>query len=200
MRKVILLAMLFAGLWFLGAPAALAVRDVVTRGKRLSRSTLVAGTIAESIEELVSQASTTLGRNVDRAAYALARMLRSEYGSGPVKAKTAMAWVAVNDAANLGRDLVWTLNAGDRKGVAFGSQAGGQRYSTAQDPYESDLALAEAVLGEELADPTGGAVKFVHTDSLGRIPEGAKRWTNLTPVKLPDTGRLVVFVKKVGIA
>jgi hypothetical protein len=193
-----MLLVLFAGLWFLGAPAAHAVRDFVNRGRRLSRSTLTDGVIEESIEELVSQATVTLGRLVGRAEYSLARMLRSEYGTGPVKAKIAMAWVAVNDAEKLGRDLVATLNAGDRHGISFGSQAGGQRYSTAQDPYENDLAIAEAVLGGEEPDPTPapGAVKFVHVDALGRIPEGAKRWTELEPVTLPDTGRLVVFVPK----
>ncbi len=189
---------LFAALWFLGAPAVHVVRDFVTRGKRLGRSTLVDGVIEEEIDDLVIQATETVGRFVGRREYALARMLRSEYGSGPVKAKIAMAWVAVNDAAQLGRDLVATLNAGDRHGIRFGSQAGGQRYGTSLDPYESDLAIAEAVLAGDEPDPTPppGAVKFVHKDPLGRIPAGALKWTNLEPVELPDTGLLVVFVPK----
>jgi hypothetical protein len=195
-----MLFVLFAGLWFLGAPIAHAARDFVTRGKRLTRSTLTDDVIEESVDDLVLQASATLGRLVERSAYALARMLRSEYGPGPVAAKVAMAWVAVNDAADLGRDLVWTINAGDRHGVAFGSQAGGQRYSTAQDPYENDLQIAEAVLAGEIADPTGGAVKFVHKNALGQLPSGVARWTGLEPVELPDTGLLVVFVKKGAVA
>jgi hypothetical protein len=105
---------LFAFLWFLGAPVVHAVRDYVTRGKRLSTSTLTDGVIEESVDDLVMQASAALDRLVERRAYALARMLRSEYGSGPVPAKIAMAWVAVNDAEGLGKDLVWTINAGDR--------------------------------------------------------------------------------------
>jgi hypothetical protein len=191
-----MLLVLFVALWFLGAPIAHAARDFVTRGKRLTRSTLTDGVIEESVDELVLEASATMGRVVERRAYALARMLRSEYGTGPVAAKIAMAWVALNDAADLGRDLVSTLNAGDRHGVAFGSQAGGQRYSTAQDPYENDLQIAEAVLGGEITDPTDDAVKFVHKNGLGQMPPGVARWTDLEPVELPDTGLLVVFVRK----
>jgi hypothetical protein len=191
-----LLFLAFAALWFLGAPAAFAVRDFVTRGKRLTASTLVDGVIRESIDALVLQASVTLGRMIDRTAYAVARMLRSEYGGGPVAAKIAMAWVAVNDAADLGRDVVWTLNAGDRHGVSFGSQAGGQRYGTSLDPYENDLAIAEAVLGGELPDPTGGAVKFVHRNALGQVPAGVAKWTDLEPRELDDVGKLVVYVKR----
>lgn len=194
-----MLSLLFAALWLFGAPAAHAVRDFVTRGKRLTDSTLEDGVVIEDIDSLVAAASATLGRTVGRETYALARMVRSEYGSGPVAAKVAMAWVAVNDAADIGRDIVWTLNAGDRQGERFGSQAGGQRYGTSQDPYENDLQVAEAVWNDEIPDPTGGAVKFVHKNTLGQLPAGVAKWTDLEPRELPDTGLLVVFVRK-GLA
>lgn len=186
---------------FFGRATVDLARDFVTRGKRLSRSTLDSGgVVTDSIAVLVAQAGTALERQVLPDDYALARMLRSEYGNGPVPAKIAMAWVALNDARALGRSLIATLNAGTRGGVWFGSQSGG-RYSTAQDPYENDLAIAEAVNAGQLADPTGGAVKFVH--KTGFASSNAywaivERWAadGLSPVELPDAGSLVVFVRE----
>lgn len=189
---------------FFGRATVELARDFVTRGKRLTRSTSMdgGGVVTNTVAELVSQASFTLSRQVLPDDYALARMLRSEYGNGPVDAKIAMAWVALNDSRALGRSLIATLNAGTRGGVWFGSQSGG-RYSTAQDPYENDLAIAESVNGGQTGDPTGGAVKFVHKTGFANsaaYDDVVTRWAaeGLSPVELDGTGSLVVFVRGVA--
>jgi len=198
----------------LGAkPAAELLADLGRRGRRLTVSTLDArGIVAQRPADLRAEASRTLGRDVDLDAYALARMLRSEAGSRSVEEKIALAWVARNDARELDRDVIETLTLRrDRtmRGL-FGQQAAGAgRYATTRDPYEGDLAIAEAVLFGRVPDPTGGAVKFVHEKSFGVQPgtrnfaDVLETWSRegMRPVYDVVPGSdLVVFRRKDGVA
>jgi hypothetical protein len=166
---------LLGGLLALGGVVALVgteegrnlVTDFARRGRRLSTTKLdTLLRVPVDPAELARAAAALLGRPVDLTAYALARMLRSEEGSATSVVKRLIAWVALNDAAELGWPLARTLTYStkpERNGW-FGRQIT-RRYSTAQDPYENDLLLAEAVLLERDhggVDPTGGAVKFVN--------------------------------------
>src|SRR6185369_16563040 len=62
-----------------------------------------------------------------------------------------------------GWSMLYTIAGPDH---LFGRQRG-WRYASGQDPYENDLAIAEAVEAGELGDNTGGAVKFVDINSFG---------------------------------
>lgn len=149
------------------------IRDYTTRGQRLSVSPPLnaAGQVPTPPAELLDQAQAVLGREVSMDAYAIARMIRAEGGGGPVPEKRARAWVAVNDANAHDWSLLYTIAGPD---YLFGRQRG-WRYASGRtnkdgstvDPYENDLAVAEGVLAGELADNTGGAVKFVDTDAFG---------------------------------
>ena len=141
------------------------VIDVARRGRRLTDAP---GETEETPDALAAAAGAVVGREVTPEAYVLARMLRSEAGSGNLVHKSAVAHVALNDANEHGWSLLHTLmvhNDGDR----LGAQRGG-RYATSRDPYEVDLEVAEAVMGGRLADPTNGAVKFVHVSAFGVQP------------------------------
>lgn len=176
------------------------VRDFVTKGRRLTTTTLGDGYVEASPDELAAAAAAVVGRPVSVDAYALARMVRSEAGSGSVRARQAVAWVAINDAGERW-SLLYTLTVNNRRPAnKFGQQLGG-RYATSRDPYENDLAIAEAVLAREVSDPTGGATKFVHRGAFGK-QEGTgsyesvvQRWgrEGYQPLELGDVGDLVVF-------
>jgi hypothetical protein len=189
-----------------GGQAVNAALDLTRRGRKLTSSTLVNGTVQETPADLAGKASAVVGRTVSVEAYALARMIRSEAGSQNGTHKIAVAWVARNDARSHGWSLLFTLSydRNDKGGKLFGTQAGG-RYSTARDPYEDDLKVAEAVLSGDADDPTGGAVKFVHISAFGvqagtRTYEAvASEWARdgLSPSKVEGAGDdLRVFVKR----
>lgn len=153
------------------------IGDLVKRGQRLSQSPRLDsnGQVPLDPEELRAQAEATLGRPVSMDAYALARMIRAEGGSGPVPEKQARAWVALNDAHQHGWSLLYTIAGPDG---LFGRQRGwryasgrDERNGDTSDPYENDLYVAESVLACVLPDNTGGAVKFVDIDSFG-VQEG----------------------------
>lgn len=178
------------------------VRDFVTRGKRLTVSTTTDGAVRERPELLVAEAARTLGRDVDPEAYALARMIRSEAGSRGVREKAAIGFVALNDARSHSWSVLETVTKHRRRTFTFGEQSGGGRYSTARDPYENDLALAEAILAAEVEDETRGATKFVHERSMGGVQAGSGSFADLVvrwgregyePFRIPDTTDLVLF-------
>lgn len=153
------------------------IGDLTKRGQRLTVSPRLnaQGQVPMPPEQLLAQAQVTLGRPISMDAYALARMIRAEGGSGPVPEKQARAWVALNDAAAHNWSLLYTIAGPD---LLFGQQIG-WRYASGRnektggtvDPYENDLYVAEAVLAGQLPDNTGGAVKFVDIDSFG-VQEG----------------------------
>lgn len=102
--------------------------------------------------------AATLDVNV----YAMARMTSSEEGSSGAVVKRAIAWAVRNHAG--GRDHVIEVllrGSGVASGVFARQDAGGKYASTAQDPYEDDVAVATDVLsaGDD-ADPTRGATNF----------------------------------------
>jgi len=178
-RVFLIAVFLVAALWLwnpgdLVTGAASAARDFLTRGPRLSTSTLSAGTAAPSAEELRAQAEMAVGQPVDLDAYALARMIRSEAdqklaATAPVS-RLLRAHVAWNDAQQHGWSLFETVTHG--RGT-FGEQAG-RRYSTARDPYQNDLEIAESVIESRAAggpDPTSGATKFVNTRGGFSVPQ-----------------------------
>ncbi len=207
----------WAGLLVLGGVVALGgtekgraiVVDFTRRGKRLSDTKLDAD-LKVPIDplELARKAGQLLQRNVDVNAYALARMLRSEHGSAGHVVKRLLAWVCLNDSDELGWSVLKTLTYStqlQRKGY-FGKQIT-RRYSTAQDPYEQDLLIAEAVLRERDGgqfDPTTGAVKFVdksafaHQAGATSYAAVAARWAKdgLEPFKIAGAGEDLVFFRR----
>lgn len=180
------------------------LKDMVTRGKRLTTSS--GDPVTQTPAQLAAEASRVAGHAVSVEAYALARMIRSENGSGTVLAKQAVAHVALNDARAHGWTLLYTLTVNSRRPAgSFGSQRGG-RYSTSRDPYENDLVIAEYAISGVLPDPTGGADKFVHKGAFG-VQEGTgsydsvvRRWAadGYQPTEIPGTGDLVVFNRGVA--
>jgi hypothetical protein len=173
-----------------GKELAIAVTDVVARGKRLTWAGKGDdGQVAVSPEFLSAAASSELGRVVPQEVYDLARMIRSEGAA----AGRIRAHVAINDA----RDLGWTVHTlltystsplckgmyGEQSTPAARAPGGvrsTRRYSTAADPYEGDVEMAEQVLAQHAQgeDPTGGAVKFVDKASLS-VQEGARTFEDI---------------------
>lgn len=151
------------------------VIDLVGRGRRLSDTSglLAAKTIEADPDKLTYDAAEIMGRPVSKDAYAAARMVRSEEGSQPRDVKALLVHVAINDAREHGWSLFFTLTVSSdpsRTGY-FGNQTS-RRYSTAFDPYEEDLLVAEQVIASRAAggeDPTGGAVKFFNRGPLGAL-------------------------------
>ncbi len=210
---------LWAGLLLIGGAAALGgtekgraiVLDMTKRGKRLSTTTLD-GDLKVPIDpaQLARRASAVVGREVNVNAYALARMLRSEHGSAGPEVKRLLAWVCLNDAAELGWTVIRTLTYStviQRVGY-FGRQIT-RRYSTAQDPYEQDLRIAETVLDERASgsgDPTIGAVKFVDQSAFSSQAGAtsyaavAARWAKegLQPFRIPVAGSSLMFFRRGG--
>jgi hypothetical protein len=109
---------------------------------------------------------------------ALARILRSEAGSGSPAERAAIAWCARNRAAKQRRtifQMVCEPHCGPQ------SENGGRLrpFSSAKAPTREDLDLAEAVLRATLsADPTGGATSALVPALQDRlVAEGAPGYT-----------------------
>jgi hypothetical protein len=164
-------------LWWLGGAALLALGGgaaaVALSGPKItSSSTGTDGQIVETPDELIEQASSSLGRPVTMDAYALARMAASE---GAREGRPRMH-VALNDADAIGRSVLDTVTlstAAGRTG-SFGPQFVGsprvvRRYATSKDPTRALVELAEAVILEHARgdDPTYGATKFADKSSFG---------------------------------
>lgn len=193
------------GVVLFGGQAVTAAVDFTSRGRRLSTSPALndAGQVDTDPYDLRIEAEQILGRHIEEDAYAVARMLRSEGGGGSPEEKQARAWVARNDAAKHGWSMLYTIAGPDR---LFGRQRG-WRYASGQDPYENDLAVAEAVMDGRLLDNTGGAEKFVDIGSFG-AQEGTgsyeatlAQWRSegLSPRTVPGTATdFRVFVRDGG--
>jgi hypothetical protein len=176
--------------------------DLTTRGQRLTETYLnVDASIPEEPQDLANAAAQVVGRPVDVDAYSAARMVRSEEGSLSPEVRALLVHVALNDARALGG---WTLTHlmtystnSDVSGL-YGHQAT-RRYSTALDPYEQDLGVAEQVIAQRAAggdDPTGGATKFFNRGlTMGPLPQSwlAAGYQPETLDPAPD--RLVFFRK-----
>ena len=196
--------------WWLmaGDSPASVVRHVVGRGARLSASSLDSnGATVESIEAIKAQVEAALGRAVSEDALVMARVIASEDAGGTEAAKVAVGWVLRNDAEAHGWSIRFTATANPG---TFGRQDRGRRYSTAggglgtREIHTDDLLIAEAVTSGEVADPTGGATKFVHytgyarfRDFLAAYPR-VQAWVDggLVPNFLGGVGALVCFVPR----
>lgn len=153
------------------------VLNVITQGPRVTNAPYDKGTgvVPYSPNDLSNQAG------VDLNTYALARMLASEEGSSDNTTKAAIAWTALNHAAQAGSDISTVLlHAVDPNHSGYfgtfknidassayykvdsnGKPIAADRYaSTALDPYQGDVDIATAVLTGQIADFTGGAVQF----------------------------------------
>ena len=192
------------------------IMDTITRGKRLTYTTLGAdGLIPDDPAELAAQAGEVLGRDLPQELYDLARMKRSEQGTDDGRLRVH---VALNDAEEHNWSthfaITYSTNAAARGwyGEQFtpadrapGGQKSVRRYATTRDPYEGDVTIVERVLLERAQglDPTGGAVKFVDRSSMGGVQEGSiaydelvRRWAaeGLHPFTVPGyPADLVVF-------
>jgi hypothetical protein len=183
-------AVLAALAWWKGREVATIVTDVVSRGKRLTWAGKGAdGLVPIGPEALCASAAAELGRALSQEAHDLARMIRSEGAS----AGLIRAHVALNDARELGWSLhaLLTYSTSPLTTGHYGEQAtpasrapGGiksvRRYSTAADPYEIDVEIAERAMLEHAqgVDPTVGAVKFVDRASLSS-QEGARTFDDI---------------------
>lgn len=176
------------------AVAAGYVVNAFERGERLSHSTVVDGVVTESPDDLVAQASSVVGYDVDPDLYALARMGRSEGVDG-------MAYrmhVALNDLAELQRtygtrvysslSALLTHSKVARADGHFSQQYLGKRQASSKDPYVGDLRLAEQVCDERAAgvDPTGGATKFVDVDAFTSQPGADKTYDEVLAEWIAD--------------
>ena len=141
-------------------------KDVVTKGRRLTTCTTTdEGVVVEEPDDLLVQASETLGRSISADAYSLARMVRSEGGSSDYGTKVRLACVAINQARALGwsvRGVIVYHKTSWRNG-RYGAQISG-RFASGSDPYEIDLRAAEEALQ---GDVTGGATNFAHQGAFG---------------------------------
>lgn len=206
-------------MWKWGDPATVAelatgyIVNVFDRGDRLSSSTVSSGVVNESVDELLAQASSTLGFDADADTYALARMGRSEGVDG----EEYRMHVALNDLAQLqetyGSNVYSSLLAlmiHSKVAAAdghFSQQSLGKKYATTRDPYVGDYQLAQKVFADRAngLDPTGGATKFVDKSSFRAQPGATKTYDQvvadwaaegLSPVSLPNASdNFVVFVR-----
>jgi len=196
--------LLWGGVATLGAVAFWKRRlivDVTTRGKLLTHAPAGAnGVVPARPRDLVASASAAIGRGVSQDAYDLARMIRSEGAAeGRVRAH-----VALNDATAHGWSLHFALtySTNPKANGYYGEQhtpalrapdgvSSSRRYSTAHDPYEGDLELAEQVLAEHAAgvDPSQGATKFYDVDSgqegAASYDQVVAAWAPLQPFNVP---------------
>jgi len=205
--------LVIAAIW--GVPVA---RDLITQGQRLNRTAIDENKNAVDVETgeddpaaLAAAASAVLGREVTVNALALARMLRSEEGSAAPEVKAALAWVCLNAADEKRVSVVQRLTASKvaARDGKFGRQIS-RWASTAGDPYENDLAIAEDTMEKFMVyperDPTNGAVKFVDKRAFG-VQEGTRTYAEveaewategLRPFSLPGAPASLVFFRRVG--
>jgi hypothetical protein len=190
---------LVAVLWWLttgDVPVISALQNIIGRGRRLTSTSLDGdGNISETPVALATAAGQTMGREVSPDAYTLARIADSEHPTGDIREKAAIMQVCINDAAAHG----WSIEYCATVGKGYGSQAG-RRYSTARDPYEATLILAEAVLSNGIPDETRGSTHFVHVTgfaNFGAYQALCDKWqssANIVPVKLPGINSFRLFL------
>jgi hypothetical protein len=172
------------------------ILNTIERGRRLTHASYGPdGVVRVKPQQLADEAGTDLDT------YALARMISSEHGRDDNVTKAAIAHVALNYAARVGRSISGLLlraNNAQHSGF-FGTQRDideestryneSDRYaSTALDPYEGELQIATAVLSGEVPDPTGGAIQFDAPPAF-KSPEAAAR----TAANRLAEGRVQVF-------
>lgn len=134
---------------------AMDLLDGILRGTRVTNAPYSKTTGAVNVppETLAAQAG------VDVDTYSLARMISSEEGRSSNTVKAAVGWAAMNHSNNAGKTITAVLTQNKNHQGLYGTQVGGYA-STALDPYEGDIAIANAILTGALPDPTGGADQF----------------------------------------
>ena len=134
---------------------AMDVLNAILRGKRVTNApySKTTGGVNVSPQDLADQAG------VDIEVYSLARMISSEEGRSSNTIKAAVGWAAVNHAQSAGKTLTALLTTNTHHQGLYGTQVGGYA-STANDPYEGDIAIANGILNGDIPDMTGGADQF----------------------------------------
>ena len=177
----LLLAVVLFGWWFFvgDSPLQLA-RSFVGRGRKLSVTTMRNGRdLDQTVDEVVAQVSTAMGRPVAKDSVIKARVSANENPGTSEDEKAAIQWVCKNDAEQEGwsQEFVTTTARG-----CWGTQAG-RRYSTHGEDigshvgtgiyeiHEDDLFVAESIDNGSIPDPTGGATKFVHTTGYANFKD-----------------------------
>lgn len=202
----LMLAGLLAWWFFTGETVVNVGRSLIGRGRKLSDSHLDAdGNVIETPEQIQAQIIGALGRPVELDAVIMARVGASESPGATERERAAIQWVLRNDAESHGWSIAFTAYKAGGAPDTFGTQAG-RRYATTgggrREIHEADLFMAEAILAGQVADPTGGATKFVHytgyrrfVDFLAAHPK-VQAWIDAgaRPVALGDVGTLIVFI------
>ena len=209
-RFVLVLAICALGFVLVTTDALPALVDVVARGRRLSvDADNPDGVTLTRVDDLVAQAAAVVGRPVDRDAYSLARVCRSEEGKLGQIAKNALCHVVMTQADALGWEITYTVlyHKTSSRSDHYGAQMSG-RVASGVDPYESDLAAAEHAMAERAAglDPTSGATNFVDRrafgvqDGTGSFAELVDTWAadGKTPGTLPGISEHLVFFWRGG--
>jgi hypothetical protein len=150
------------------APAAIVVvGDRKKSGRKLTDAPIVEGAVGT-----VTPAALARQASLPVDVYTAARIAASEAGNRSELEQAAVIWVARNQARHLKKDLTSAATMGKTGAGFYGSQsAGGRWIATSKDPTEAHAAIALAVLGGEIPDPTGGARRFFHVasqDALNR--------------------------------
>jgi hypothetical protein len=141
----------------------------LTRGERLTHSPADStGLVADDPDTLWQQVP-----GATQESYSAARMLGSEEPRTDPATQAAICWALINESSRRGTTitalLVKAKNA--RNDGYYGSQMdkdptssnykGSDRYATtALDPYQRELDIANQCLSGQIPDPTGGATNF----------------------------------------
>lgn len=153
--------------------------------------------------------ASTAGRDVET--YTLARFVGSEWASGNFVEKLAIAWSILNEARrrswSLLRMATYTRKYGDQG--LYGSQEHGRFASTARDPSEKDIYIADGIKSGAFRDPTHGATKFfdpedqniLHArrpdiyplDAAGIIAKWTKEGNVAYTIPGTNAGKLILF-------
>jgi hypothetical protein len=166
-------------------------KDVVTRGARLTKSTLSDGLVLDAPEDLAAAAETAFGQPLARGeysrldVYALTRAARSEAGArdNDISRKVRMH-VLINQYLDSSfsslASLITYSKRADARGF-FGEQSDGpRRVATTRDPYAGDVHLAWQVIDERSQgiDLAQGGTNFVDRKSMGK-QKGSGTWEAL---------------------
>ena len=187
---------IFAWWFFTSDTPVNILAHIIGRGKRLGTHTLDDdGNVVEKLDDLVAGASSIVGRSVSKDAYLLAAVSASEHAHAGIKEKALIQRVMMNDAAAHDWSLEYTITVG--KGM--GKQSG-RRCSTANGPWEDDLAIAEANIAGTITDDSGGATKFVHKTGFRTITDYTaicEKWFSedgVVPVDVGGVSSLRIFL------
>jgi hypothetical protein len=147
-------------------------RDIVssiTQGRRVtnapySKST---GVVPGSPDSLAGVAG------VDTEVYSLARNIASEEGNSSNETQAAVGWATLNYANSVGKSVTALLthakyaphsgSYGTQANIEVGTDGykGSDRYaSTALDPYEGHISIAQGIIDGTIPDVTNGATQY----------------------------------------